>query len=523
MLTFRLTETGVTAAQWRWTGHRWESQDSYIEPYRHPSLSHDMVTDGASTAVLSRERRPDDPSGDPGPPRVMPAIAFRHALDETRSWSLDRTVLLIDSRGVSAEAGTWAVAPVFITAREGTLSGSWDINELREYTQADRLVDREMARLLTWRHRYGHETVWEGVHRLTERSTALWQDRQLTLNYPAPAYHTHPRRLRPGANVLEAFGKVLDSAVARRAVVPENCAIELSGGMDSSNVAASLSHVYPGKLVAATLLLGGRFEIIHPHRCAIMIDAFSFPHSLTVPVADHLPFGPGGVRAEGGPVSPYDDPWIEAKAALTTDLKARGVTVSFGGNGGDELGSLREFEQTTHGTASPLPQWIGPRVRAVAHECEEGIAPATVVHEATLRGFASRNAHLLRNGLWPVSPLADPELIQFCEWLPRPWREHKTVHRLRLAGLGLSLDVVSPLNNENPAEVLDLAIHKNVIPYLKERLRIGSILADSRYIAPDALAKAIDHAETLWLRSRQMNRALFKIAALEHGLHASSG
>jgi len=58
LLKFSIDRNAVrdSSLGWTWTGHNWRDGDSTIEPYDHPALNHEMVTDGAAVAVISAER-----------------------------------------------------------------------------------------------------------------------------------------------------------------------------------------------------------------------------------------------------------------------------------------------------------------------------------------------------------------------------------------------------------------------------------------------------------------------------------
>lgn len=521
MLKFHLGATAVTPSSWRWIGNEWQAGDNRIIPYPHPSLEHHMITDGVAVAVISRERRRDDPVTVAGRPQEVSEKAFRDELASAKRWPLDSLVLRADASRVSVQAGIWSVAPLYLTTSATDFIGSWDIADLQEYADASALSDREVARLLTRRHRYGHETLWSSIYRLTERSTACHRNGQLSLSYPEAAEHTLPRRLRAGADVLAAFDELLAVAVGRRAFDAERSAIELSGGLDSATVAAGLSAGYGGAVTAAALLLDGSLGVKQRNRRDMMLEAFGFRDDIVIPAPEHLPFNPDGSRGRALPTSPYAEPWVEAKQPMMEALRERDVRWSFGGVGGDELTSLRDFERDPASPRTDTTSWIGTRTAAAAAASEDGIAPATVIHESTLLAFTSRAPQFLRNGLWPVSPLADPKLIRFCEWLPLPWRKYKTLQRLSLARLGLPSPVHSD-RRDDPRNTLDTAIRNFVVPFLYEMVECGGVLLDSGFLDGDGLKELLDTTLRLPPASRT-DRALFLIASIEIGLRTCSG
>lgn len=524
MLKFsvRMTHAPGGGDAWSWTGREWRCGESSVEPYGHPALVHEMITDGAAVAVISAERSADDQWQRGSAPLRLDGGTYRARLEEIRRHPLDWAVVELRDASATVSAGHWAVAPLYLAADREWLRASWDLADLRSSCRTDAMVDREIARLLRLQHRYGHDTPWQGVHRLTERSTASWEAGRLTLRYPPDAAHTRPRALRPGADVLDAYEDLLDRALSRRHFRPESSAVELSGGMDSANVAAGLAAAGATGVAACAMLLGGPARLQQIERRQEMIRTFGFGRDLRTEVMAHLPLNPAGRRARGGVVSPYDDPWTEAEQVMMESVSAAGVKWSFGGTGGDELTSLRDDERPPRGAAHEPGPWTGARTLAALDGIDEGIAPSPVLHDSTLLAFACRSPQFMRNGLWPVSPLADPELIRFSEWLPRPWREHKALNRLRLARMGFSPETVHAPIPENFVHAMNAAMRRHVVPYLHTMTCDGALLIDSGFVDGVGLARTVE-AESRKGPGDEMDRTLFQIASAEIGLRGLSG
>ncbi|MDS1270722.1 hypothetical protein RIF23_10465 [Lipingzhangella sp. LS1_29] len=116
---------------------------------------------------------------------------------------------------------------------------------------------REAARLLIYRPRYSTDTLFRGVHRLTERAVAHFGE-HLWISYPEPAIHSTPRELASDADVLGAFVGTMDAAMDRRPWADETTLLHLTGGFDSGTVATRAAERHPGRFSTATLLIGGR-------------------------------------------------------------------------------------------------------------------------------------------------------------------------------------------------------------------------------------------------------------------------
>jgi len=504
MLKLRISP-GDVGGQWSWTGSRWQAGTSWIEPYEHPGLERlDPSADRLAMVVRERCRGMD---GHPHHP----------------AWLGDFITVQPRDGALWLEAGASGVAPLYLIERDGVLHGSWDVTDLREQLRSAALVPREVARLLGMRFRYAQETLWAGLYRLTERSRATFGPDGLRLCSPLPAAHSMARDLHVGADVAAAYEQLLDRAVNRHAYTPQSAAVELSGGLDSANVAASLGARHPGQVTATALMILDEPGRQQRHRREQMIDIFGLGDDITTDMADHLPLSPGGRRATAQAVTAYEDPYDEAKAVLLDRLRERGVRTVFTGVGGDEMVSLTSAEQphAPFGVGlQPMP-WIGEHTSEALTDAEHGVAPATVVNEMTLISQACAAPPMLRAGMWPVHPLADTDLIRFGEWLPRPWRERKHVHRARLHHRGCSPELLQPPLPENFAPVMQLGIRRHGLPYLRRMLDDGAILIEERFIDPDGLAATVDRLADSPFASRDTE--LYGVIAVETALRSFAG
>lgn len=76
----------------------------------------------------------------------------------------------------------------------------------------------------------------------TECSTATWNHTTgLSIAYPAPALHSHPRILHSDADPVVAFSDLLRREITARPLSTDGCAVELSSGLDSAMTALALA------------------------------------------------------------------------------------------------------------------------------------------------------------------------------------------------------------------------------------------------------------------------------------------
>ncbi|MFB9831809.1 hypothetical protein [Actinoallomurus acaciae] len=312
----------------------------------------------------------------------------------------------------------------------------------------------------------------------------------LALRYPDPAPHSRPRTLRPDAGdaVIDAFEQLLVDTIGGHVYDPATACAELSGGMDSANVAATLGVLHPHQVETAAMIVLSDAGCQQARRRDGFIGRLALGADTTVPLGRHLPFCPSGPRG------PYDDVYSEAQAAMLAQLAVHGIRTVFTGIGGDEMlaRTADEWELLPAGTAMEPTPWIGDRTLAGLKETDKGIAPATVVNEMTLSAQACAAPAFLRAGMWPTHPLSDPRLIRFGEWLPWEWRSHKRLFRARLERRGCHGELIHPPLSENFAPTMRAGLRRHGVAHVDMMLRGGSPLIDGGYLRPDGLAAARD-------------------------------
>ncbi|MEV0504291.1 asparagine synthase, partial [Streptomyces spectabilis] len=351
---------------WRWTGDRYATADdgSRIEPYRHPMVEHLAVDDGRRCLIVVRERVADRPVCDPSV-RHITAAAYDEAHAALADWPADYVAVeTIRDEPTRVAAGPCRTTPLYLAHDAVSLYGSWDMADLRSH--ARQINVREAARLLLYRPRYSHDTLFEGIHRLTERSTAHFGG-HLYLRYPEPALHTGPHELAPGADVLGAFVQALDDALDLRPLDAPRTVFHLTGGFDSGTAATRAAQRHPGQLNTAALLISGPGRAQQVRRRKAMRAAVPFgARDDVVDAAVEVPLQPGCARVRGEPVSPYEEPLHRPFTVVATRIAEHGAHTVVTGLGGDEMVALSQAEHPHRASgrmedADGLP-WIGHRV-----------------------------------------------------------------------------------------------------------------------------------------------------------------
>ncbi|MQA27662.1 MAG: hypothetical protein GEU94_19880 [Micromonosporaceae bacterium] len=387
---------------WNWSADRWVAGSSWIEPFQHPVLEHHLVTDGTTTFMTVRERL----RGCSAPTAVerVDTATYRRRVKEAQSWPLDFTTVECERGQATFSTGVWGTAPLYLASTGDALHGSWDLMDLRRHLHAEALDDTAVSRLLTYWRRYSRQTLWRDVLMLTER--ARFSRGGLAMAYPEPAAHSRARELRKDADPVAALGALLADAIGQRIFDPTASAVELSGGLDSANVAASLAEAHPGLVTCCAMMIGGTEGAQQRRRRVEMIENADFRRDVQVAGLAFPPLNPLGARGVGQPVHPDEEPFGKATTAMLGAVTARGVRVAWTGIGGDEMLALREWERETPLDQDHMqfPEWVtAPTIDALLTH-ENQLAPATPITEVTLMAFACRWPLYLRAGVWPISP-----------------------------------------------------------------------------------------------------------------------
>ncbi|MDS1270721.1 hypothetical protein RIF23_10460 [Lipingzhangella sp. LS1_29] len=199
-------------------------------------------------------------------------------------------------------------------------------------------------------------------------------------------------------------------------------------------------------------------------------------------------------------IAPTEDPLHHPFTQMARAVSEAGVRAVVTGLGGDEMVALTQDEEPHRGlgetTDTQILPWVGPRASSVLEFADDGIAPPALVNSMTLLSLETTAPVLLREGLWPIHPFADPDMVRLGEQLPFVWRELKQLQRQRLDALGMSEDVVYPVERESFAEVVEHTLTTHA-PKLFDRMLVeGSPLFDAGLVDPDGLRGAVERLTT---------------------------
>ena len=247
-------------------------------------------------------------------------------------------LLAVDQLGVGA---------IYLHESGGTLSFATELRTLVRLVDRAAPADAAVAQWLSDGYLERGETLWEGVRRLEGGALLrLRREQWQQSEYWSPSYR-EPERI-DAAEASDRLRAVLTTAVADRLAPTGTTGVLLSGGLDSSTVAAFARVVRPGAdaVKAYTHVYPDHPEMDESGLVALTVDALgiewepspvrvvgTLPHALEFQLAWEVP--------AATPMLAFTQPLLERAAA-------GGVSVLLDGEGGDELFGLSPYLVADH-------------------------------------------------------------------------------------------------------------------------------------------------------------------------------
>jgi asparagine synthase (glutamine-hydrolysing) len=471
--------------------------NSRITPYAHPSLEALLVQTQGQWFAMVRERAVGHES--PVATQSVDGETFQELYRQCLLWPLDYLMIEAAQAGtrMKIRAGVFGSLPLYCRATQDKVRLSWDVTDLATEPLA---IDAEIAS-----HRLAMNTVYSarqlcvGIQLLTERASLDIEPGRANYRYPAAARETFPAPLLAGRDALAMFEELLQRAVSARPAAAERISLELSGGMDSGSVACALAERY-GPVASKGILLDG--DVRHPQieRRQLIARRLGLFDD-TIEMAAYPP--DLDLRHVDPTRNLTREYYLEACSALWRKALVQGHDMLFTGIGGDELFPRYLDEVQAQQPARPeranevklyAEQLLTPQARSAAHSLRGFDAPVSPVPSTTLLAIACRAPDLARHGLWPVNPLSDPHLVDFCHRLPREYRQGRELIRLYLQKHLGSDAFPRDYTKETFAGVLPALISRHA-PALAEQLS-DCALADLGLVDHRAVLTLLDAVAT---------------------------
>lgn len=327
--------------------------------------------------------------------------------------------------------------PIYFSNLKSTIHLDWDFKKICS-TMQDLTLDFEYLVKSTFEHTYTHRTAFQGISMLTAGSACIFSDDTCDYKY----LEIDPPTAKDFTNIstneaVSIFNLLLKEKIHSQLSENHLVAIELSGGLDSSTIAAMYAQCFPHKKVNTYGIIVSDQTLSkcqQDRRRRIISHINGNDHNINI--IDHLPSLTSSARDKyylNSEAYGHAFETIWQRAALD------GLNILLSGAGGDELfpqyldedfskDRLRSFnDQTWDLYTNLLISRLSPKAQDVLDSQLLTCAPKKIVDTGMLLAMARRSPLLLQLNLVPIYPFRDSKIIKFCNSLPKNLRLNKNL------------------------------------------------------------------------------------------------
>lgn len=345
---------------------------------------------------------------------------------------------------ISVSCGTYHSVALYLSTYANYVVGHWDPEALCDLLPELQLNYECVAQKLLLLSSYGTETFFKNISRLPDRGCyeAILEGANVkaSIKKPTPLPYRLAGTPPSGADVLKIYDEALKAAI-NTWISPNysKIGVELSGGLDSSNLALALRSVYARDICSYIVLAGGVEGDLQREKRPEIVNKIR-AHDTCFEGVEYPPL----CNFETKAVWPDSHYYMEAEGHKCDLLRAENIPVIMTGQGGDltmllhaseddgipltdqEL-TLNNFISDEYLSVKPEPDW-----------------PMGILNGCTVSGLHILSTHFLRHGIWAIHPFASLDLIDFCRSLPPEWRKGRKIMKDRLLWCGLSEHYITP-------------------------------------------------------------------------------
>lgn len=360
---------------------------------------------------------------------------------------------------------------------------------VRAQKQASKIDEVALAEVLLGRETY-NRTLAENISLLYDRQRLSWMSAGYRYEFPPNAKRASRDRKESDP---KHFARLLEKTIMKyweRYGETGSAALTLSYGLDSSLIAAILADndikplcvtaLYPDaygeSLLAKSRDFSARFGVESYLQPIDVTKDFSLPHGNDLAVLRPVFHGSGM----------YDDVYDK----LAEYVASQGEHVVFLGVGGDELCENIPEESRMQFEGAPLGHnsrsaWLTPEFYAHAETLFAGLKqrpqPVPILSYSTASYAPAMNNNFITHDIWPVSPLCDPVLYDYCQRLPHHYRYKKAIMQAYGKARRLPSAILDFEANEDFSPFFDYGVAYNFEQPLRAVLA-DSVLAQKGYI-----------------------------------------
>lgn len=391
---------------------------------------------------------------------------------------------------VTVQRDSLSTMPLFAYTGSNMLVLSNCFDVVAQFLEAsDKKVDSMLViDVLTGGLGYGHSYM-PSIYPLLDRSRLVWSMGKSSVLHPLDAQvrsdavahesnaHAYPEYLE---YTLDKYLSLCDGTIAA----------ELSGGTDSSVItryAYSYAKTHGRDLLASSLMFPGEHGLTQ----AAKLDDLGVPTKrFVIDLVNDYPLS--WVNSSYyRPFHHSTDLYTASVGRMAEYFAANGANHVLGGIGGDELNdnipaldTRRPYDISKNvlGTAKPYPEWIHAKrfqefaSNALAQHNDSHLKkPWPTISRHVVETPLSGNNTYLEHNIWPVLPLADPVLYQYCQGLPVRYRNRKRLMRAYMQAAGFPPSVYSGVREDFSGVFAAFARHN--LGYMLEKTMQNSVLA----------------------------------------------
>lgn len=257
-----------------------------------------------------------------------------------------------------------------------------------------------------------------------------------------------PGTLTVSAKATDEFLYLIADSIRHNLVKANAPLLELSGGFDSACVAVAACSLRNG-MNSYAVIQQGAMGVQQRNRRRELIDLLKV-NDFEAPSFEPPPFA--SLKVEECTLTPFDDMYRLPCVYAVDAHPAKGIDLLVTGIGGDEL--------TMEDTFLSRQDW----------EVSGSVCGSAIV------SAVGRADMFMRRGIWPVHPLVNQVVVDFCRALPQGMRAGRALNILALARAGLSDGFLYPRYFEHYGHVIQ---HEAALFDFDGAL-VESVLADYR-------------------------------------------
>ncbi len=424
---------------------------------------------------------------------------------------------------VELQRDAYITMPLFYSCEKGTLTISNDFSRVVSHTAQRTVAGSALAEHLVALP-FNWKSAISEIHITTERARVVWDGREAKDTLPQP-------RNKSSAQNPRMFKKILEHTLNTywQRYGGQILAFELSGGIDSSIAPGYYAREYHVEPRCVTKVFPYEFGHTQTNKIQAFITTF---HALsyTIPV-DLLQHYPLRYVLEGGYKAPIQDSaeiYRDINREMAIALQQSGTTAVFTGIGGNELFESGKWAQQIFAGKAEKERrrairpayFYTDKFREQYQRSIEAV-PATGIPKplcatSALHAGLARNNIYLEQGIWPVSPLANPRLYDFTQGLEARYMDNKNIMRAYAAAAGYPESIYNPQVNENAGPFFEQGVLE-FFPKTAARIIENSRLAEEELVDLAALSAIYSKVSARILPKRALFD-LYNFVSLEHNL-----